>query len=132
MIDEASLGDALTAESVADLAKAVRQKLAVFNPGVEYQIPQIASILRTVIKSGSVNGVTLMPDLNRLNAMVTGGKYRLLVNLACKEFVDPVMQPKFPTRKRIPKHQKDFAFQLANEIHYSEEDEEGFSGISQA
>ena len=132
MIDEASSGDTSNAETVAELAKAVRQKLAVFNPGVEYETLQIVSVLRTVIKSGRVRNVILMPDLNRLNTKVTGDDYLLLVNLACKIFVDLVMSPKLPTRKRIPKHQKDFAFELENEIHYLENGEEGFFGISQA
>ena len=117
-----------TAYSLNELVEPVCHKLRTFNPGVEYDSAQIIYALRNTIKSGRIKGATLMPDQNRLSARVDGDNFVLLVDLACKVFVDLVFSPRVPTKKRIPKHQKDFAFDLENEIYRLENGDELFSG----
>ena len=119
---------ASVADSISDLIEPVRLKLSAFNPGAEYESRQITFALQKAIKNGRIKGVALMPDLNRFSARVEGDNYLLLVNLACKTFVDLILLPTFPTKKRISKHQKEFAGNLESEIYHLENGEEAFSG----
>lgn len=120
-----------SASSVVDLVAAVLRKLDKFNPGVSYQREDIKQTVRSVIKSGKVDGIVLMPDQNRFNTIpIESDKYKLLVAHCCKVYVDLIVQPRFVhphlKQKRIPKHQKEFAFELENEIYQLENGDAAF------
>ena len=117
--------------SVLDLAEAVLRKLDKFNPGANYQREDIKQTVRSIIKGGKVDGIALMPDQNQFNTIpVDSDKYRLLIAHCCRVYVDLIMQPRFVhphlKQKRIPKHQKEFAFELENEIYQLENGDAAF------
>src|ERR1035438_6716462 len=104
------------ASLVADLAEAVLRKLDKFNPGANYQREDLKQTVRSIIKNGKVDGLVLMPDQNRFNAIpIDSDKYKLLVAHCCKIYVDLIMHPRLAhphlKQKRIPKHQKEFAIE---------------------
>jgi hypothetical protein len=127
MDDSTNNAKSSVAHSIADLIEPVLSKLKAFNPGVEYESQQIIYALRRGIKSGRIKKVTLMPDQMTFSTRVEGDNYLLLLNLACKTFADLVMLPAFPTKKRIPRHQKEFATNLDVEIYYLENGDEMFA-----
>lgn len=118
--------------AITEVVEPVLNRLQTFNPNAGYQPEDIKQTVRRVIKSKKVEGVILMPDQNQFNVIsIDSIQYKLLVAHCCKVYVDLIMQPRFPhqKQKRIPKHQKDFSFELENEIYYLENGDAGFSGI---
>jgi hypothetical protein len=118
-----------TAGSIQEMIDPVLLKLNQFNPGMPYDREHIRSALQRTVRSGRIKGLGLAPDKKRFNSKVGGNDYILLLNLTCKMFVDPVINPRFPTKKRISRQQKDFAFELENEIYYLENSDGAFSGM---
>lgn len=116
---------------VTELVEPVLKKLHKFNPGASYQPEDIRQTIRRIIRQQKIKGLALSPDQNRFDAIpIESDKYRLLVAHCCKVYVDLIMQPRFShphlKQKRIPKHQKEFAFELENEIYQLENGEAMF------
>jgi hypothetical protein len=109
--------------AITEVVDPILKRLQIFNPSAGYQPEDVKQTVRRVIKSKKVEGIELLPDQIRFNAIFTdSNQYKLLVAHSCKAYVDLIMQPRFPhlKQKRIPKQQKDFASELDNEIYYLE------------
>jgi hypothetical protein len=113
---------------LASFIEPTRQKLAIFYPGVEIDPGQVLDALRRTLKSGRIKGMTLWNDQLTIVGELDGVKGRLLINYACKTIVDRVYDVSAKFNKRIPRHQKDFAFDLDNEIYELENGNETFEG----
>jgi hypothetical protein len=84
------------------------------------------------LKQKKVKDVELMPDQIHFNSVQVGSKeYKLLVAHTCKIYVDLVFNPQFPSlkRKRIPKEQRDFSFELDEEIYRLENGDSGLIAV---
>ena len=112
-----------SAGSIDELVAPVRQKLKLFAPDTPYDPDHIKRALQMIAKSGRVKGVELLSDMRSLRPRAEGNACLLLVDHTCKAFVDPAVAGK----KRIPRHQRDFIFELENEIHRLENGEALFS-----
>jgi hypothetical protein len=112
-----------SAGSIEELVPPVRQKLKQFAPETPYDPDHIKCALQIIVKNGRVKGIELLPDMKSLRPRAEGNTYLLLVAHTCKAFVDPAVAGK----KRVPRHQKDFIFELGNEIHRLENGEALFS-----
>ena len=116
--------------SVLELINPVMQRLKLFSLDTPYQPEDIRQTVRSIIRHKKVEGVELMPDQIHFNPIQVDSKeYKLLVAHTCKVYVNLVFEPRSPQlkRKRIPKEQKDFSFELDDEIYQLENGDAGFS-----
>ena len=107
-----------SAGSIEELVAPVLQKLKQFAPDTPYDPDHIKRALQMIAK-GRVKGIELLPDMRTFCPRAEGNIYILLVDHTCKAFVEPAIAGK----KRLPRHQKDFIFELENEIHRLENGE---------
>jgi hypothetical protein len=115
-----------SAGAIDELVATVRQKLKQFAPETPYDPDHIKRTLQMIAKSGRIKGIELLPDMKSFRSRAEGNTYMLLVNHTCKAFVDLAVAGK----KRVPRHQNDFIFELGNEIHRLENGEALFSAQS--
>jgi hypothetical protein len=112
--------------TIADFVEPVLRRLQQFNSGANHQREDIKSTLQRLVKNGHVDGISLLPDLNQIAPVPVKPEIsKLLIAKCCEAYVKLVLEPRFGKRGRLPKHQKDFAYTLQNEIYELENGQGG-------
>jgi hypothetical protein len=126
--ESGGLNSSGTAISVLDFVSPVLDRLKTFNPEANYQREDVRDALRRLIKLEKVKGITLLPNLLGINPTPLNSKEgKLLIAHCCQVYVDLIIYPRLGRRPRLKPTQKEFVFNLANEIHELENDGEYFS-----
>ena len=123
---EATNTEQTGANSIDEVIPHVLRELTDFAPDTPYDSDHVGDALRGVLRSRSVQGTELMPDLKSLRPPAVGHILRLLVLLTCDKFVEPAIA----SRRAIPQQQKEYVYRLRSEIHRLENGEEAFAGSS--
>jgi hypothetical protein len=119
-----------SASSIGELVEPVRSKLKHFAPDMSYEPDNIKRVLQMIAMRRRVKGAELMPDGEHFAAKAQGDALVLLIDHTCKAFVDPAVAGKKRRKKRIPRSQEAFVFDLNNEIYRLENGDALFSVCS--
>lgn len=107
-----------SAGSLSEIVRPVQEKMARFNSEETYLPETIKSLARGGIKFGEATGIQLLADGDNFKERIHGDTLKLLIFLVCDQFVRRALEPDGVRKKRVPKHQKEFEFDLQAEFYY--------------